>query len=103
MLQNKNSLCFFFCLIFFFFFKTSIPQARKTSDECKNEELPEAWVQALMSVQKPGVSQRPEEEDKTWIRSTSSVKLPTQGATLHLKSFTTHLSGLYSESGYLSV
>lgn len=57
MLQNKNSLCFFFCLIFFL--KTSVPQARKTSDECENEELPEACVQALMSVQKPGVSQRP--------------------------------------------
>lgn len=29
------------------------------SEKCGTEELPEACVQALMSVQKPGVSQSP--------------------------------------------
>lgn len=55
MLQNKDSL------FLFVFLKTSIPQALKTSDKCENEELPEACVQALMSVQKPRVPQCPEE------------------------------------------
>lgn len=35
---------------------TSVQQALKTREKCETEELPEACVQALMSVQKPGVS-----------------------------------------------
>lgn len=43
---------------------TSIWKALKTSEKHKTEELPEACVQALMSVQKPGVSDRPGGEIK---------------------------------------
>lgn len=51
---------------------TSIRQALKTSEKCKTEELPEACMQALMSVQKPGVSWRGEE---TQVRKTGLTSL----------------------------